>query len=95
MHENIVWVINLQKCAQDITCGNTPPFWEKIVLWMKIASKVTVGAVASSLAICCRCALPFVQAQALTSPVHFSVENMREVRALCLLVQVSVAGLQG
>jgi hypothetical protein len=62
---------------------------------MKIASEVTVGAVASSLAMYCHCVLPFTQAHALTSPDHFSVKNINGVSALGLLVRVRVAGLVG
>jgi len=48
---------------------------------MKIASEVTVGAVASSLAMCVRWVLSLAQAQALISPVRFSVRNIREINA--------------
>ncbi len=69
--------------------------WAKMVLWINILSDITVGAVASSFAICWRWTLPFAQARALTSPVRFSVKNMSEIRALRLSSLVRVAGLQG
>jgi hypothetical protein len=58
------------------------PSWANMVLWINMASKVIVGAVALSLVMCKRWVLPLADTGALISPDHFSVRNMRDVRAL-------------
>jgi hypothetical protein len=58
------------------------PSWANMVLWINMASEVTVGAVASSLAMCERWVLPLAHTRALILPDLFLVRNMRDVRAL-------------
>jgi len=50
---------------------------------------------ASSLAMCVRWVLPLAQAQALISPVHFSVRNIREVNAFQRSSRDNVDGSRG
>jgi hypothetical protein len=56
---------------------------------MKIASNVTVRAVASSYAMQASWVLPLAHAHALTSPVHFSERKMSKVSAFWQLLRDS------
>ncbi len=66
-----------------------------IVHWMKMVSDVTVGAVASSFAMCVCCVLQLAHARALISPDHFSVRNIWDVSALQQSSWVSLLGSIG
>jgi hypothetical protein len=78
----------LHKATSLCLCAN-------IVLWMKMASVVMVGAVASSFAMCVHCVLPLAHARALISPDHFLVRNIRDVSALRGSSRVSLLGSIG